>query len=54
MIPVVLAKHFHLAEKRQSPGPEEILLVVHWAEDRNKSKIGNAGDEVYTTVVCFC
>lgn len=36
--PVVSVKRFHLAEKRQSPSQEEILLVVHWAVDDAKKR----------------
>lgn len=34
-VPVVSVRHFHQAEKRQSPCREEILLVFHWAVDKN-------------------
>lgn len=37
--PVVSVKHFHLAEKHQSQGQEEILLVVHWAVDEANQKV---------------
>lgn len=43
--PVVSEKHFHLPEKHQSPGREEILLVVRWAVEHKPKR----GRQVYTT-----
>lgn len=47
--PVVLVKHFHLAEKHQSPDRGEILQVVHWAaEIRTTQGVNMCGHHTHT------
>ncbi len=50
--PAVSERHFHLAEKHQSPSQEEILLGVHWAVDDNETKTDKQKNKLVFCVFC--